>query len=423
MRLTLFFLIITCRLVSFSQKPTLNLEEVTNEILSIDAGDTTFADLHFLQETFKDKRIIILGESGHGDGSTFQAKTRLIKYLHESQDFNTIAFEGGGFFEMYYANLQLSKGADFKEEFTRSWYHLWSKSEQTQALIDYLADSPSLDFIGIENQAGNEYWLTFPTILQNLLGEDAFKDVPFNAFRENQLSYYYIYFLGNKAYNEEFDVEEFKSQLNTLYENITLIESEHQAYMLQATRNIQGFIAQLELNAGDYEAQIKGIRMRDSLMYANLKYFLDRNPEEKVIVWTANFHGAKNINQAQYKEGDDFYQVMKTLGQFIHEDYKEEFYSLAFISSIGETAIIYQQDAEPIILDDACWENEIEKHFSYDYAFIDFSLLKKKYDANMKFNSCLLGYKSKQGSWLNIFDGVFYIRKMERSVPVQENDN
>lgn len=156
--------------------------------------------------------------------------------------------------------------------------------------------------------------------------------------------------------------------------------------------------------------------MRDSLMYENLKFHLERNPEEKIIIWTANIHAAKNIDQAQYKEGDDFYQTMNTLGHRIYEDFSEELFSLAFISSQGETGTIYETEADPIVLNDSCWESDIERNFDFDYAFIDFGLLKEKFGINTGFNSCLLGYRSKNGNWLSIFDGVFYIRNMERSV-------
>lgn len=111
---------------------------------------------------------------------------------------------------------------------------------------------------------------------------------------------------------------------------------------------------------------------------------------------------------------------MKTLGHRIYEDYDKELFSLAFISTQGETATIYESEANPIVLDDSCWENDIERNLNFDYAFIDFALLKKKYGTNTGFNSCLLGYRSKYGNWLSIFDGVFYIKSMERSLPLKD---
>lgn len=250
MNLKTLSFIILCPLVALAQKPINKLNEVTNEVLSIDALDTNYNDLHFLSESFKNKKIIILGESGHGDGSTFQAKTRIIKYLHEYLGFNTVAFEGGGFFEMYYAKLNIDKGAEFKPELRRSWYHLWSKSEQTQELLNYLEKNQSLEFVGIENQAGNEYWPSFPYILKDLMGKDVFQDIEFPEFKENLMSFYNIYFFRKSDYNKDFDLANLKNELNILYRNANLINNKHKKYMLHAIRNIQGFISQLELNYG-----------------------------------------------------------------------------------------------------------------------------------------------------------------------------
>ncbi len=37
--------------------------------------------------------MVLLGEQHHGDGATFQAKTRLVKYLHEQKGFNVLVWE------------------------------------------------------------------------------------------------------------------------------------------------------------------------------------------------------------------------------------------------------------------------------------------------------------------------------------------
>ncbi|MEL7298597.1 MAG: erythromycin esterase family protein [Pseudomonadota bacterium] len=59
--------------------------------------DDDFSDLEFLGPLIDGKRIVSLGESSHGVEEYSQAKLRLIKYLHEVQGFNVLAFEGGLF--------------------------------------------------------------------------------------------------------------------------------------------------------------------------------------------------------------------------------------------------------------------------------------------------------------------------------------
>ena len=52
-----------------------------------------YNDLEFLDDLLKDKRIVFLGESGHGVAEYTLLKSRVIRYLHEKLDFNVLAFE------------------------------------------------------------------------------------------------------------------------------------------------------------------------------------------------------------------------------------------------------------------------------------------------------------------------------------------
>ena len=52
-------------------------------VLSIDPMDTDFGDLEALVDKIGTSRVVMLGEESHGDGATFQAKSRLIKFLHQ----------------------------------------------------------------------------------------------------------------------------------------------------------------------------------------------------------------------------------------------------------------------------------------------------------------------------------------------------
>jgi erythromycin esterase len=54
-------------------------------------------DLRFLEGVLAGKRVVQLGESSHGVREFNQARVRLIRYLHEEQGFDVIAFESGLF--------------------------------------------------------------------------------------------------------------------------------------------------------------------------------------------------------------------------------------------------------------------------------------------------------------------------------------
>ena len=69
----------------------------TNQVplRTIDPTDVNFEDLKPLKKSIGNSRVVMLGEQTHGDGAAFDAKTRLIRFLHEQMGFNVLAFESG----------------------------------------------------------------------------------------------------------------------------------------------------------------------------------------------------------------------------------------------------------------------------------------------------------------------------------------
>src|SRR5687768_5674509 len=91
----LFLLVALISFKSFGQGQLKKyVQENTVPINSIKANFTDDSDLEGISNSIGDARVVMLGEQDHGDGATMQAKTRLVKYLHEKKGFNVLAFEG-----------------------------------------------------------------------------------------------------------------------------------------------------------------------------------------------------------------------------------------------------------------------------------------------------------------------------------------
>ena len=105
-------------------------------IRSVDPNDEDFTDLEPLGKALGHAHIVQLGEATHGDGATFRAKTRLIKFLHEKHSFDVLAFESG-LYDCRKVWELLRGGMEPYDAFQQGVYQLWSMSDQVRPLIEY----------------------------------------------------------------------------------------------------------------------------------------------------------------------------------------------------------------------------------------------------------------------------------------------
>ncbi|MBI3669178.1 MAG: erythromycin esterase family protein [Acidobacteria bacterium] len=114
-------------------------------IRSIEPADEDFSDLAFLREQLRGVRVVLLGESDHGNGADLKAKTRLVKFLHREMGFDVLAFESG-LFGTAAAWRALRTQAQPRDAFLQGVFRVWGWSEQVQPLINYLAASARSDY-------------------------------------------------------------------------------------------------------------------------------------------------------------------------------------------------------------------------------------------------------------------------------------
>ena len=120
------------------------LRENAVAIRSIEPDDEDFSDLAFLRDQLRGVRLVLLGESDHGNGADLEAKTRLVKFLHREMGFDVLAFESG-LFGTAAAWRALPTQAEPRDAFLQGVFRVWGWSEQVQPLIRYLAASARTD--------------------------------------------------------------------------------------------------------------------------------------------------------------------------------------------------------------------------------------------------------------------------------------
>ena len=119
------------------------IEENYIPIRSLTSSD--FSDLQFLKPILKDRKLVQLGESGHGVSEFDMVKVRLIKFLHQEMGFDVIAFESS-LFECFYAN-ENAPDLSPMDIMRNSIFGVWHAHE-TLALFDYIKSTQGYNGLG-----------------------------------------------------------------------------------------------------------------------------------------------------------------------------------------------------------------------------------------------------------------------------------
>ncbi|MVO08754.1 hypothetical protein GOQ30_06200 [Flavobacterium sp. TP390] len=404
---------------------SLVVEKVANEMITV--NDLKKQNSYtFLNESLKNKEIVLLGEATHGDGDTFEIKSNLVEFLVKEKGYDTFAFEARDFFEIEYLNgnpsLQNFMHESFKYNWVRKWSP-WGPSKQIQPLVDLFANN-KLNYVGLE-----------PFYLDSYQSQQSFLYLQ-NSFEKLNLKSYSTkiwevlsatrerLIASNEGVSEE-EFDAYIKALEYLYEEISNIAYEENLFLLQTIENtitatkIHKFKSPI---TDDDELNIF-TNLRDAQMAKNLIWFKKRYPKAKIVGWMANFHAANKLKDVEYADEDVYrYSKFTVFGEHIKKEYGNLVFSLAFTSSRGVSKMPYNMETiEEVIIKAPknCLEERLDKK-NISYGYINFDKINRqnpKLKEN-KFNSIMLGYTNQYGKWLNVFDGLIYIRENSKAISI-----
>jgi hypothetical protein len=121
-------------------------------VRTVDALDEDFSDLEPLANLVANVRVVQLGEPSHGAGTSFAAKVRLIKFLHQRMGFDVLVWESG-FYDLERTEAGLRAGDNAVLSAQRGILKIWSASEQCRPLFEYAKESHAGPIGLIRNRA------------------------------------------------------------------------------------------------------------------------------------------------------------------------------------------------------------------------------------------------------------------------------
>jgi len=385
-----------------------------------------------LKRYIGDSRIVLLGEQSHGDGTTFETKVKLVKYLHQEMGFSILAFESNQYnAERAWEYVMQNKSPMLALQ--RSIHPIWSEAREIQPLFNYLlresAGKNPLILSGFDCQALG--WFLRNEFKNDLIEYLKEKKINFPDSVE-QYTFFRLFdeIVYNKGYQDikrkvwaekvaywdslKGQVPEFKKLLEAKAGQLSAINEPKAMLFSRFLLTTKNYLPQILYENLVDKTIPAGIRrnLRDSLMAENVMWLANEYyPGKKIIVWAANYHLAKHktIGYGDLKE--------TLMGDYIRRELDKETYTIAFTAYEGN---IGWYNGRYLSTLSAPKEGSVESLFfqtGKENFFLDFKTNSKSKKGKWLLNPMFmrpLGYVEQKKSWPLVFDAVIFNRTMRK---------
>jgi erythromycin esterase len=403
-------------------------------IRSIDPNDADFADLEPFRRAIGDSRIVLLGEQSHGDGATFHAKTRLIRFLHEKCGFDVLAFESG-LYDCHKAWSLLREGkVSPAKAIGNGVFAIWTQSEQVRPLIEYLAaqekTSRPLELAGFDCQftaeASSAFLADDLSVFIEKLPEKARPQDEWTAVVEACRAMTRPPTKISAPQRAAFAACREALASTAAPEGISEADFEFWKQFVESAAAYAD--AQKFLSTNNVDDMREYTNVRDPQMARNLIWLArSASPGRKIIVWAASMHIMRNpatvkmIIKADGRpiephQAIGHHDKTRTMGNEAWQELSDEMYSVAFTAAEGEFKIPWWEEPRKL---DPVVPGSLEDLFSqagFTYAFLD---LRHCGDGGKWLSEPLasrpLGHADSECDWTQVFDAFVFTRTMTGS--------
>ncbi|MCP5063592.1 MAG: erythromycin esterase family protein [Ignavibacteriae bacterium] len=395
------------------------LKDYSIEMNSVDPAYEDYSDLQNLKSILANKKIVMLGEQTHGDGTTFLTKTRLIKFLHKEMNFKVLAFESG-LCDCKKINELLKSGSDPYETMKEGIHSVWTGSEQFQPLIKFVGESiGQLEICGFDNQLTGTISMDYlPNDLEKFLENlniNPFEIPNWEDVKELTKKFAETYYFYNETpdsiktmYFESLDL--LSSLINDSHEDESNKEVGFWLQWIKSHKVNAYYIWSFDVDNLEFPKEYQSMRdeqMANNLIWLSEKYY----PDEKIIVWAASIHNSRNTakNLSAY--------TINFMGHHVYETFGNQMYSLGFIAYEGEYFSFSRRSNHEISPAPGHSFEYLLYSAGFNNAIIDFT-------GNYEMKDWLqgkrvarpFGYSSQTANWTLVFDGFVFNKTMHPSI-------
>jgi len=370
----------------------------------------------YLNSFFSKAEIFGFGEATHHNKEFFEAKTAFLKYLVLHQNVRVFILEES--FGACYSINEYLKGnnRNLKELILNFRQSIW-KTQEMLELIQWIKTyneskplNQQISFYGNDCQFNYEL---IPILKNQLIKNNIHLNQEEIDLLEIYADNFNDYFNKDKSGKIYAKLDDLKLILSKLKENTTIDQE-----------------SKLTIDALNYFAEFLNKQtqeVRDFCMAKSVENIYNFT-KKKLFIWAHNDHVNKNVVHATQTP---------SMGNLLHKKFKNKYYAMGFEFGVGEL-LSYNTEknvSENITLDKPIKNTNSDFLFSTNHNafFIDFETASKnesmKKFLSQKRNSIMIGgqglvlkylkYNYIYEKYIDVFDGLIYIKKISRSNPLK----
>jgi erythromycin esterase len=406
-------------------------------IRTVDPKDQDFSDLAPLKKAIGDARIVMLGESTHGEGGTALGKARMVEFLHQKMGFDVLVFEGG-LYDMTKVWDSIKKGDVTYPALRQGVMAAWSGSEQSQTVFDYLAANANskrpMEIAGFDAQVTGPASRTFLIKELSAYLKEASIDSDLvtegNRSRAILEDAFALKYWKGTPYPDAAEQEAFFSSIQQLVADINSHEPSEgkrslKSFWLQVAKNLTTSSRMVLLaRVGDETSPLYELGEEREKQGADNMLWLanERYPGRKIIVWAATWHIFRNkgLQPTENPTAEDIkYSTHRSMGERVSDKLGKDVYIIGFTAYGGNIGfVVGGKPAEswtgPLSNNrhSSIEMEELLNAAGFNYAFLDFRSTKKGAGwLKTPIRISPMGYSAQLRNWSEALDALFFIRE------------